>query len=311
MSKDKRLPDFLVIGAGKSGTTSINNYLAQHPQIFMSPVKEPNFFAYETIDGDTLRHDPAQYEYYLQSVTTLEAYQALFTAVQKNQIIGETSNTYLYTPAAAQRIKHHIPNAKLIAILRNPADRLYSRFLHLAKYDQAPTQDFSQVFDRNSIWWERPDLIHEGCYYTHLTNYYNLFEGRCIKVFLYEELKENLQLVLSKILEFLGVDHKFLPDTRVTYNKSGIVKNPMYNRILGPDGVVQKIVKNLLPSSQYELLKKNSFIYRTLDAFRDANLHKPVLEKEIKSKLLNEVYYNEIQKLQFLIDRDLSSWLKA
>ena len=305
------MPDFLVIGAGKSGTTSINNYLAQHPQIFMSPRKEPNFFAYETIDKETLRHDPPQYEYYLQSVTQLEDYLALFAGAQEGQLIGETSNTYLYTPAAYHRIEHYIPQAKLIAILRHPADRLYSRFLHLSKYNQPPTPNFRDALNRDSVWWQRPDLIHEGLYYTHLSNYFDLFNPERIKIYLYDDLSSDLHQMLKSMFSFLGVKDNFQPDTSVTYNTSGIVKNRVYNKVMGQNGIVQKSIKTLLPNSQYESLKKNNLIHRTLDNFRNINLRKPAIDPEIRNKLIKEVYHDEIQNLQSLINRDLSLWLKT
>ncbi|MGQ4646866.1 sulfotransferase domain-containing protein [Lyngbya aestuarii] len=110
------MPNFFVIGAMKAGTTTIHNYLKQHPQIYMSSIKEPDFFCY---DGQRNC-----------AITNLEDYRALFQGVSDEIAIGESSTTYLELPQiTAERIKSDVPNAKLIAILRNPVDSVYSIYL--------------------------------------------------------------------------------------------------------------------------------------------------------------------------------------
>jgi len=121
------LPNFLIIGAAKSGTSSLHRYLMEHPQIFMSPVKEPNFFALEGQQVDFSR--PAMVEKILPKLATdMDAYQTLSQDVRREQAIGEASSWYLHSTRAPARIRHHIPDAKLIAILRNPAQRADSAY---------------------------------------------------------------------------------------------------------------------------------------------------------------------------------------
>ena len=122
------LPNFLLIGAEKSGTTSIHNHLRAHPDVFMARVKEPLFFAFE---GRTVAFKgPGDDEFNRRIVTTPEAYQALFAGAEHYRAIGESSATYLYYSQSPERAARYVPNAKLIVILRNPADRAYSNFLH-------------------------------------------------------------------------------------------------------------------------------------------------------------------------------------
>lgn len=125
--KTMRLPNFLIIGAAKSGTSSLYRYLMEHPQVFMSPVKEPNFFA---LEGEQIDFsNPAMAEQVLPKLATdLDAYRTLFQDVQHEQAIGEASSWYLHSTRAPVRIRRHIPEAKLIAILRNPAQRAYSGY---------------------------------------------------------------------------------------------------------------------------------------------------------------------------------------
>src|SRR3981081_2706317 len=117
-----KLPNFLIIGTGKCGTTSLYAYLRQHPQVFMSTPKEPTFFGYE---GQTLAFSgPGDQNraFHAPYITDFAAYTALFDRVGSENAIGEASVHYLYLPGAPKSIKHHIPDAKLLAVLRNPAD---------------------------------------------------------------------------------------------------------------------------------------------------------------------------------------------
>ena len=311
MKKDFRIPDFLVIGAGKSGTTSLNNYLEQHPQVFMSPVKEPNFFAYEVFDSEAIAHDDDQLNHYKESVTDLEHYLSLFNGAQQSQVIGETSNTYLYHQQSIGRIKYYNANMKLIAILRNPADRLYSRYLHLAKYGLEPTANFSDSLDINSIWWKRPDLIQEGMYYSHLSEYFSAFSKEQIRIYLYEDFKNNPTAITQDIFTFLDVDTNFTPEMSVAFNRSGIVANRAYNNLFGYNSFLQKSIKALLPDSIYADLKKNYRLQKVVNKIKEANLKRPAIEAEVREKLINEVYREEILSLQYLIDKDLNLWLNS
>ena len=123
------LPNFIIIGVAKAGTMSLNYYLQQHPQIFMCPVKETNFFAYEDARGGAWAGGgdpphPARFH-----VKTLEAYEGLFEGVTDEIAIGEASPIYFRSPTAARRIHKRILDVKLVASLRNPADRAFSGFL--------------------------------------------------------------------------------------------------------------------------------------------------------------------------------------
>src|SRR5688572_27472269 len=129
-----RLPDFLVVGAAKAGTISLYHYLAQHPDVFMSPVNECNFFALETANWDREYLGPVDRFYIDQHcVRNLDAYHRLFEAARAGSVIGECSPLYLFSDVAPARIHAHIPNAKIIVILRQPIDRAFSNYQHLRR----------------------------------------------------------------------------------------------------------------------------------------------------------------------------------
>lgn len=301
------MPDFLIIGAGKSGTTSLDNYLRQHPQIFVPPIKEPNFFGYELQAPETL--SPGEREHYKTSVTDLESYKALFAEAGEDQVKGETSNTYLYHETAPERIEYYNPDMKLIAIFRQPARRLWSRYLHLARDGRLPSGNFEDCLDPDSIWWKRNDLIPEGFYYKNVSKYYQLFPPGQIKVYLYDEFQKSGEAVLRDIFAFLGVDTKFRPNQEVRYNQSGVVKNKMLQNIIGNHGIVQNTAKKILGKG-YQSLKENVFLQKMVNNIRNKNLKRPAMDPKIHHFLTQEVYREDILSLQGLIGKDLSHWLK-
>lgn len=302
------LPDFLIIGAGKSGTTSVNNYLKQHPQIFVSPVKEPNFFGYELKSrGDFKAHD--ELRHYLNSVTRIEDYVELFRGAEFNQIKGETSNTYLYHEDAPLRIHHYIPGVKLIAIFRQPAERLYSRFLHLAREKKLPSEKFEDCLDKTSIWWRRNDLVKEGFYYQNLSKYYERFSSDQIKVFLYEDLQSNPGKLFKEIFRFLNVSENFTLDTSIQYNKSGYIKNPIYDKLFGQRSILKRPVKHLLSDENFKRLRSNRWLQKKLSIIRGLNLYRPELDPALKKQITQEIYAKDILMLERLTKRDLNHWL--
>lgn len=311
LKKHDQLPDFLIIGAGKSGTTSLDNYLKQHPDIFIPELKEPNFYGYELTKIADFNGDQGEINHYKSSVTNLEDYLKLFKGAKPGQKKGETSNTYMYHKDAPTRIKYYIPDVKLVAILRQPAERLYSRYLHLARENRVPTNSFSDCLDKDTIWWKRNDLIKEGFYYKNILPYYELFPKENIKVILYEEFNSQPGKVLKDLYNFLGVDSEFKNDTSIKYNESGIIKNKFIDKIYGQNGIVKNAVRSLIPNTLLQKIKSNDTFQRNLSTLRGNNLVRPKFDPNLKSQLTKEVYHSDILQLQELIGRDITSqWVK-
>lgn len=301
------MPNFLFIGAGKSGSTSLDQYLKQHPQIFM-PIKEVGFFALEGQKKVDPKDDPEMMYHFPNGITNLVDYENLFKEAGKNQLRGETSPIYLYNEDAPIRIKKYVPDVKLIAILRQPIDRLYSRYMHLANEGRQPTENFEDAMDRKSIWWRKNDLVKEGFYFLNLSRYYELFPPEQIKIFLYEDFQKNPQTVLNEIFSFLNVSNDFHPNTNVRYNENGFIKNRLFDGFFGKNGVLLKTVKVITPNL-YERAKNSSTIRNSLNKIRNVNLKRPPLSKAVRIKATHEIYKEDIQNLQDLISRDLSHWL--
>lgn len=301
------LPDFLVIGAGKSGTTSLNEYLRQHPEVYMTR-KEPNFFAFEMYSPEDF-DDPVDREYYFQAAYNLELYQELFQAARPGQLKGEVSNTYMTHPPAYDRIKYYVPQVKLIAILRHPADRLFSRFAHREREGMTENLALEDIFDRDSYWWQSPDLVPEGFYYKQLKPYFERFSPDQLRIYLYEEFTEDTDRVFSEILDYLGLSQEVEIDTGVVYNKTGKVKNSLLHKLIGPNSAPLRWAKSMVPQSIYkhsEGGRLRSWIHK----IRSNNLEKTPIPQDLRDRVTREIYHEDISKLEQLIGKDLSTWFK-
>lgn len=299
------LPNFVVIGAGKSGTTSLYFYLKQHPEIYLPSVKELNFFAVEgenfSFSGPKDESEARKYFY----VNNLSSYQALFESVQAEKAIGDVSPFYIYSDKAPERIQHYIPQAKVIAILRNPVDRAYSNYLHLLRDGRETLTSFEDAIDAEesriqSNWSPSWHYANAGLYCQLLARYYERFDREKIKIFLYEDYLSNSSRVLSSIFEFLDVDSTFVPNSSTRYNASGIPKNPLVHKLLSNQNPIRNFVRDILPSS----------FTKSIATLRDKNLDKPPALSSITRDRLMAYYREDILKLQDLTDIDLSRWMK-
>ncbi len=304
------LPNFIILGAGKSGTTIINYLINQHHDVYMSPVKEPNFFA---LEGETKitgydKDDPYGFYNYPQSVTNLEDYKALFKEVENEKIIGDCSNMYQYKTKAADNIKKYIPEAKLLGIFRNPSERLFSRHQHLVRQNLSPTPNFTDCFTKGNLWWQRNDLIQEGFYYTHMKYYFDHFDSSKIKIMLYDDFRNDPTAFMKEIFDYLEIDNTFTPDFSMQLNVGGEIKNKFKDKFIGEQSLIRKSIEKISPSF-VEWSRQNDTLLKWVYKLRNKNLKRSQLSPEIKKRLNDEIYGDEINKFAKLIDRDLSHWL--
>lgn len=226
------LPNFLIIGAAKSGTTTLYDWLTQHPQVYMSPVKETNFFALENAQLDFPQGTIHQ-GYLKNFKTTITDYKDQFTAVSNEVAIGEASPSYLYYPEASAKIKSYIPDAKLIAILRNPYERAYSNFVHHLRDKLETTTDFAQALEMEkerieNNWWWGFHYLNAGFYTVQLKRYLEKFDAEQIKIYLFEDLKNNPDKTLKDVFQFLEIDNSFAAQKLNQYNATGVPKNRFF-----------------------------------------------------------------------------------
>jgi hypothetical protein len=297
------MPNFLILGAAKSGTTALYHYLGQHPEIFFPAQKEPGFFAYEGECIDFRGPDDVQYR---STVTEETAYRELFRDVSTQTAIGEASAIYLYSPSAPLRIRHHVPDAKLIAILRDPIERAYSSYMHLVRDAREPLGDFAEALrdEERRIGENWGPLWHykrRGLYSAQVKRYLDLFDRRQLAVYLYDDFQSDAGAVLKDIFRFLGVDETFVPNTSLRYNVSGIPRSRAIHALIMKPNVVTSLVGPLVP----ERLR-----WRIKLPVANWNLAKPPISAEAR-RLLAPEFKEDILRLQKLIGRDLTAWLRS
>ncbi|MFN3165853.1 MAG: sulfotransferase family protein [Phycisphaeraceae bacterium] len=295
------LPNFLLFGAGKAGTTSVYHYLEQHPDVYMCPVKEPRYFAY-----DASRHDgdPELLRYY--KYRTREQYEKLFDGAGQAKAIGEGSIQYLACPDAAERIKALIPDVRLIAILREPAERAFSSYMMYVR-DGYEKRTFAQAIEDElrGETWKSPfpwlSYLRPGQYGQELKLYYDVFDREQVFVALYEDLRADPMGLMRRIYGFIGVDEGFTPETGTVYNASGVPRNKLMARLMRKNAVTTRL-RRVLPSAFM------SRIDHAASKLASRNLVKVDPEPQTMSRL-RRFYAPDIQVLSALLARDLSSWI--
>lgn len=211
-----RLPDFLVIGAPKAGTSALHTTLAAHPDLAMSSPKEPKYFLcgdapppYYTGPGD--RHSRKEW------IWRREDYGRLFAGVSRDRLCGESTPFYLFDFNAHRRMADLIPHAKLVAVLRDPVDRAYSNWMHLWADGLEPVGDVVEACRREEArvhagwapFWRYTGLGRYGAQLAHL---YRYFPPEQVMVLRYRELVDEPQLTLDRVCAFLHVDKGTIAD---------------------------------------------------------------------------------------------------
>lgn len=298
------LPNFLIIGAAKSGTTSLYRYLEQHPEIYVN-AKEPSFFA---LEGQDVQYaGPGDEEGFItRAVTKLEDYEKIFVGVQNELAYGEASVLYLYSPIAPQKIKKHVPHVKLIAILRNPVDRAYSSYLHLRRDGREPVTDFMEALkledERVAANWEHQWHYRRlGCYYSQLKRYYDLFPKEQILIFSYDEYIQEPVRVMQEIFSFLGVDSTFEPDVSVKHNVSGTPRVQSLHTFVRRPNMVKSWIRPFIP------VEKRRGIAARIKKW-NIDTQKEEISPEAR-KYLTEFYVNEINDLSAITSKNFAYWL--
>lgn len=278
------LPNFLIIGAAKSGTTTLHAMLRKHPDIFLPEEKDFKFF-----DDD---------ENYQKGN---EWYLNYFKKTQGQKVIGEANSEYLFSKKAAQRIREDLgEDVKLIAIIRNPIDRSFSEYLHQKRYNVAH-HSFDKYIEPESDLFDT--IIGRSQYSKHIQNYWSIFPKENIKIVVLEELKKNPQGELNKIYDFLGVSSIQI-EQLTQANKAYTPKYKWLNDIVLQPNILRKFFKLLIPS--FSVRQK---IRETLQKLnKNTNSSKPVLSDSQRELLRKKYFDKEKQELKAMLNENFKSW---
>jgi hypothetical protein len=282
--------DFFIVGAPKSGTTSLYHYLDQHSDINMSIVKEPNYFSAEELKRQDLY-------YKSKIISTIDEYDKLFKNQKGNQLLGEASVSYLFYPDVAGKIKLYNPNAKIIILLRDPIERAYShhnmdRRLGYVKDDLSNIINDSSVMN-HSLYYQQ--YIQLGQYYTQVKNYIDVFGRDNVCVMLYDDLKENNKDLTDKVISFLKLKEYDGIDYNIPYNSSKSSDFKIIN-FLYKLSFLRRLVLMILPVSLVDHLENKFFKSKEI-----------VMSQDLESQLY-DLYCDEILLLEKMLNVDLSLW---
>ncbi len=295
------LPNFVVIGAGRSGTTSLHNYLGQHPDIYVSRKKSPNYFVAQ--DPQPAWENATLQAMAKQWISTRKAYEAQFDGVTTERAIGDISPVYLQSIHTAKRIKETLaPSTKLVAILRNPVDRAYAHYLGRRRDGLELVDDFNAIVDRELTAPFHDDVAfgsYIGCgrYHHFLEPFFEQFPADNIRVYLFDQLQKDLSGLLRDLFSFLDVDPDYQVDTAFSHNQTGIIKNPLLRSLWTKSVGLRTRMRPYLPA----------FIRHGSRSMLAQQVSKPSLGEDARQRI-SAALHEDTQALQQLINMDLSSW---
>ena len=313
-----KTPNFFVVGAAKAGTSSLENYLRKHPEIYISPIKEPHFFS-EDINPTDFRSNfrkrsslnikkylsnyplPPKHVAYIED---LPIYLELFREVKNEKAIGELSTGYLYSKCAAEKIYKFNPDAKIIILLRQPVFRAFSHYLMNIRDMWDYQRDFINSVECdlthvNKGWGKSHLYVELGLYFEQVSRYLKRFPESQVKISLYDDLEEDPVKFMEELFEFLEVDSSklSLQDFFIKHNSSKLPLIKILSWYLPVFDVLREYIFIFMPYKVKAQIKKIIFSSKEVP-----NLRKDEFEQVMK-------YFSEdIQKLSVLIKRDLQSW---
>lgn len=288
------LPNFLLIGAMKAGTTSLFEYLGQHPQVCCARLKEPHYLA----AGDGIR-GPSSVSY-AKITPTVAEYRALFSHWRGQPAVGEASTSSLDSPLAPGRAAQLLPGARLLVILRQPADRAFSHFHHNHRLGRESHLDFRRALREAPL---RPPTnphsvygyLARGRYLADLRRWLDHFPREHLAVLFNDDLDRDPVGTVRAACRHLGVDDSFTPDTSLRYNTSGVARNRAIDFAFHHARDLRRFLERRLPPRLVCLFAKK---------LRNPPKFDPVLRAEMTAG-----YRDEILALGDFLGRDLQPWL--
>lgn len=292
---DPRLPapNFFIVGAAKAGTTSLHAYLSSHPQVFMSALKEPHYFA----DFDVSR----ELDNFLPVIRSRRDYHDLFKNSDGYIAVGEASPSYLCDPVAAKRIKSAIPTAKIIISLRNPVDRAYSHYLmefnrgtETLPFDKALECDLRR---REMGWGKAAQYTELGLYADQVRSFLNVFGRDQVLIILFEDLVRDTNGTMQQVARFLGIDPFAYPESAfaAVHNRFEVSRGRIARGVLRMRPI-RIWAKKWIPRKVRTIVRNNLLF---------AAGQKPRLSPDTR-RMLAARFEMDLQLLEKLLERDLS-----
>lgn len=293
-------PNFLVIGAGRSGTTSLHHYLASHPDVFVAPVKSPSYFY--AVDAPNKGPD-RQLETRSFFVHNQADYERLFDSSASFTARGEVSPAYLAAERVPEKISRELDDVLFIAVIRNPVDRLFARFVARRRDGLEKSSTLSEAIsheiDSGIDLSDTAGTYVAAGFVSHvLHRYIDLFGRDRLNLHLYDDFAIDPQGTLSRIFEFLSVDSQITIDTDIKHNASGgAISSPLIGPLWRKSARLRTRLRPFVPS----MIRDPIFALATRKTT-------PLRISAEERQMLGNVYGEEIRALSSILGRDLDHW---
>lgn len=285
----------MIVGAEKSGTSSLSRYLEQHPNICSHEQREMTYFVND--------------EEYAQGYA--KTYPRYFSKCKNDQSILLGKNVgVMYWPEAVKRLWNHNPNCQLVAILRNPVDRAYSAYWYARRMGWEDLESFEEAIAAEPIRFKEGGLkrrycayLDRGIYHKQLAVLFEHFERNQVHVFLFEGLKSDPVGMCHKIYKAVGIDADYIPQVSGQYNKAAIPRSPVLSKLLSSAHPLKRAVRKLLSDRVSFLIREQ------IRLLNEKTLSPPLMKPETRA-YLGEYFMSPNLELGKLLGRDLSQWLQ-
>ncbi|MEM9773219.1 MAG: sulfotransferase [Chloroflexota bacterium] len=241
-------PNTLVVGAPRCGTTSIFQYLRQHPDIYLPVRKELHYFTYQRLQENC--NGPGDMGVLETLCETKEEYFSHYKQVQNEKIICEISPSYLYYSDISQRLKAELGDIKIIVSLRDPVEKAYSQYMHLVRLNLEELDFYSALIqekDRaNKNWGDIWRYAESSLYADRVSDYIKMFGQENVHVTFLENFIQDPVNAIQRIFQFLEVDTELIPDMRV-YNKSGKPRSKIVGQFFARPNPLKNLIKGVVP----------------------------------------------------------------
>lgn len=314
----KKYPNFFVIGVAKAGTTSLYHMLGSHPEVYLTPIKETNYFAIKDLDFDNLRPDfkhnttidvgkyireGMQNQIHCANVTEKQHYLALYQKATDEKALGEICNSYIFCPTAIQEIHKDYPDSKIIVMLRNPIERAFSGYLMNLREGKTLASSFLEEINRDERlsprgWGITINYLEMGKYFEQMQRVYTYFPKEQVRVYLYDDYKKDKKELIKDMYSFLEIDTHFYPEQDLKVNEAGLPRFKYFNYFIAQTGFLRKWARNILGESAKKIVSKMMYSKDNV----------PKISNEEKV-YLQQYYREDIEKLSVLLDKNLENWL--
>lgn len=291
------LPNFMCLGAAKSGTTTLYDILRQHPDIYIPAFKEPHFFDI-----------PENYK------NGIEWYKRNYFRNANKKIIADFTPSYFFEKEAPKRIFKNLGrDMKFLVVFRNPVDRAYSHYLH-SKRDDHESENFEKSLElevsrlkkhenqSDYLSYLRHSYVHQGLYAQMINRYLQYFSlDNFLFIHFENELLQERELTIKRILEFLEIDSSVLLRTNIRSNPSSKEKSKSLKKLMNKIGWWRDVIKFMIPSVQLRQIIRNRIQRINITEFKAQQL-----SQEVKLHLLEKYFRQDISDLEKTLNKKMN-----